>query len=55
MRRWQALIIAAAALTLHGPARGDAEKGLKEAVGEINATFAKARCSETRAEVPEIA
>ena len=55
MRRWPALIIAAAALTLHGPARGDAEKGLKEAVGEINATFAKARCPETRAEVPETA
>ena len=49
------MIIGAAALTLHSPAQGETEKALKEAVDEINVTFAKARCPKLRAEVPDTA
>ena len=47
--------VAVAALALHSPVQGNTEKGLKEATAEINATLAKARCPETRAEVPDTA
>lgn len=47
--------VAGAALTLQSLAQGDEGETLKEAVAEINATFAKARCPELRVEVPNTA
>ena len=55
MRAWMRMIVTAAMLVLYGHALGNAERELDEAVAEINATFAAARCPKSRVEVPNTA